>query len=52
MSLSGHLLTVQEDEQRRIAMELHDGCGQDMNVLKLRLKAIQNQLPEDAAAIN
>jgi PAS domain S-box-containing protein len=49
--LSGHLLTVQEDEQRRIAMELHDGCGQDMNVLKLRLKAIQNQLPEDAAEL-
>jgi len=49
--LSGHLLTVQEDEQQRIAMELHDGCGQDMNVLKLRLKAIQNQLPEDAAEL-
>jgi PAS domain S-box-containing protein len=46
--LSGHLLTVQEDEQQRIAMELHDGCGQDMNVLKLRLKAIQNRLPKDA----
>lgn len=46
--LSGHLLTVQEDEQQRIAMELHDGCGQDMNVLKLRLKAIQNQLPKGA----
>jgi PAS domain S-box-containing protein len=49
--LSGHLLTVQEDEQQRIAMELHDGCGQDMNVLKLRLKAIQNQLPEDATQL-
>jgi PAS domain S-box-containing protein len=49
--LTGHLLTVQEDEQQRIAMELHDGCGQDMNVLKLRLKAIQNQLPEDAAEL-
>lgn len=49
--LSGHLLTVQENEQQRIAMELHDGCGQDMNVLKLRLKAIQNQLPEDATVL-
>lgn len=46
--LSSHLLTVQEDEQRRIAMELHDQCGQDLNVLKLRLKGIQNRLPEDA----
>jgi PAS domain S-box-containing protein len=47
--LTSHLLTVQEDEQRRIAMELHDGCGQDLNVLKLRLKSIQKRLPADAA---
>ena len=47
--LSGHLLTVQEDEQRRIALELHDGCGQDLNVLKLRLKGLQRRLPADAA---
>ncbi len=47
--LSRHLLTVQENEQRRIAMELHDGCGQDLNVLKLRLKGIQGRLPADAA---
>ena len=46
--LSSHLMTVQEDEQRRIAMELHDGCGQDLNVLKLRLKGLQNQLPAQA----
>ena len=47
--LSRHLLTAQEDEQRRIAMELHDGCGQDLNVLKLRLKGLQKRLPSDAA---
>ena len=46
--LSSHLLTAQEDEQQRIAMELHDGCGQDLNVLKLRLKGLQNSLPSDA----
>ena len=45
--LSGHLLTVQEDEQRRIAMELHDGCGQDLNVLKLRLTNLQRRLPAE-----
>ncbi len=46
--LSRHLLTAQEDEQRRIAMELHDGCGQDLNVLKLRLKSLQRRLPAEA----
>ena len=47
--LSRHLLTVQEDEQRRIALELHDGCGQDLNVLKLRLKNLQRRLPAEAS---
>ena len=46
--LSAHLLRVQEDEQRRIAMELHDGCGQYLNVMKLQLKGLQHQLPADA----
>ncbi|MEJ2642346.1 MAG: histidine kinase [Desulfosarcinaceae bacterium] len=46
--LSSHLLTVQEDEQQRISMELHDGCGQDLNVLKLRLKGIEKRLPPGA----
>ena len=49
--LSSHLLTVQENEQRRIAMELHDGCGQDLNVMKLHLKGLQNQLPADATGL-
>ncbi len=47
--LSAHLLRVQEDEQRRIAMELHDGCGQYLNVMKLQLKGLQHQLPADAS---
>ena len=46
--LSAHLLRVQEDEQQRIAMELHDGCGQDLNVMKLHLKGLQNRLPAQA----
>lgn len=44
-ALSGHLLTVQEEEQQRIAMELHDGCGQDMIALKLELQGIRARLP-------
>jgi PAS domain S-box-containing protein len=49
--LSKHLLTMQEEEQRRIALELHDGCGQNLNVLKLRLKGLQRNLPSDASAL-
>jgi signal transduction histidine kinase len=46
-NLSSHLLTVQENEQRRIAMELHDGCGQDLNAIKLRLKGLQKRMSLD-----
>ena len=49
--LSSHMLTVQEGEQRRIAMELHDGCGQDMNALKLRLRGIRERLPDNATGL-
>lgn len=36
---SDRLLTVQEDERRRIALELHDGVGQILTALTLRLEA-------------
>lgn len=36
---SDRLLTVQEDERRRIARELHDGVGQMLTALSLRLEA-------------
>lgn len=45
--LSTNLLKVRETEQRRIAMELHDQTGQDLNVLKLRLKEIETGLRKD-----
>lgn len=45
--LSSHLIRVQEEEQRRIAMELHDQTGQELNVLKLRIKALQDKLRKD-----
>ena len=45
--LSSRMLNVQEDEQRRIAIELHDQTGQNLNVLKLQLANIHNQLRRD-----
>jgi PAS domain S-box-containing protein len=45
--LSSRLLTSQEEEQRRISMELHDQTGQDIILLKLQLEALKKRLPKD-----
>ena len=41
--LSGKLLTVQDEERRRIARELHDDLSQRLTVLKMELDASGNQ---------
>ncbi len=43
--LSSQLLTSQETERKRIAVELHDGLGQAMMVAKMRLRVIERSLP-------
>jgi PAS domain S-box-containing protein len=43
--LSSQLLTSQETERKRIAVELHDGLGQALMVSKMRLRAIERTLP-------
>lgn len=51
--LANELLTVQEDERKRIAADLHDGIGQSLSLLKLSAKVAIEQLesgsPEVAA---
>jgi PAS domain S-box-containing protein len=37
-SLSSQLLTVQENERKRIAMELHDGIGQILTAVKFKVE--------------
>lgn len=49
--LSSRLLISQEEEQRRIAMELHDQTGQDLMVLKLYLVTLQKRLRKDQPEI-
>jgi PAS domain S-box-containing protein len=44
------LVTVQEDERRRISRELHDEMGQHLAALTLELHIIEGALPEDSSA--
>jgi PAS domain S-box-containing protein len=38
--LSGRLLTMQDDERRRIARELHDGLGQELAAAKMMMDSM------------
>ena len=38
--LSGRLITMQDDERRRIARELHDGLGQELVAIKMMMDGI------------
>ena len=45
--LSVNLLTVQENERRRISVELHDELGQSLAALKLQVGSLEKQLGYD-----
>jgi signal transduction histidine kinase len=49
--LASQILNAQEQERKRIAMELHEGLGQYLTALKMYLRAIQKNLPTEAVEI-
>jgi PAS domain S-box-containing protein len=49
-ALAGRLITVQDDEPRRIARNLHDDLGQQVTGLRLRLDVLASAVRDEAAA--
>ena len=50
-ALAGRLLTVQEDERRRISRELHDDLNQRLALLAVEIEALHQQLPQPQRTI-
>jgi len=49
--LSARLMSVQEEERRRLARELHDEFGQSLTAVNANLWLIERQAPADAEAL-
>ena len=49
--LADQLIRTQEAERQRVSRELHDEAGQALNVLKISLGLIRDELPEEFTAL-
>jgi signal transduction histidine kinase len=47
-ALSARLLTLQDEERRRFARELHDSVGQHLAAIKMGISMLQMRLPGDS----
>ena len=47
--LSSQLLNAQEEERKRIALELHDGIGQNLSAIKYRVEGALGEIRQDKA---
>ena len=48
---SYQIISVQEEERRRISRELHDETGQALTAMKINVEIMENEVPEDLAKI-
>jgi len=51
-ALSARLQTVQDEERRRFARELHDSVGQELAAMKMALSMLAARLPGDAIVVD
>ncbi|HEV7765909.1 MAG TPA: PAS domain S-box protein [Thermoanaerobaculia bacterium] len=49
-ALSARLITVQEEERRRLAVELHDELGQVLTAVKINIQSLARKLDKNARA--
>jgi len=49
--LSSQLLTVQENERKRIAREIHDGIGQILTAIKFKVEDVTQQMSKGKANV-
>ncbi len=50
--LSGHLVSVREEERKAVARDMHDELGQSLTTLKLELRLLKDGLGENAGDAN
>jgi len=47
-ALSARLMSMQDEERRRFARELHDSVGQQLVAMKMAVACLENKLPHDS----
>jgi PAS domain S-box-containing protein len=49
-ALSSKLLVAQEEERKKVALELHDGIGQSLSAIKYRVETALREMEEEKAS--